>query len=339
MLKQNQFESAHRSQWQQLRDTIAAVTSHNPRHNASPAQLQQMPKLYVSVCNHLSLAKTRGYSPNLITELHTLVIDAHRLMYQHKTSWLQRALNFVKGGFPQLVRTHSKLFWVCTVLFYAPAIVTGLFAFTDSAFIYRLHDANTVYSMEAMYNPTSSDLFRPEGRESSSDFHMFGFYIANNIGIDFKVFAGGILFGVGSVFFMVYNGLAIGSVAGHLTAKGFIATFWGFVAAHSALELTALVISGMSGLLLGLALINPGRRSRVDALKQNAQTSVKLVMGAGIMTLLAAFVEAYWSSGSWHPYLKYSVGIAMWVLTLLYLGYAGRQPPRPLPLNQSNHGS
>lgn len=339
MLKQTQFESAHRSQWQQLRATIDALARHNPKYKATSDQLQQMPGLYVTVCNHLSLAKTRGYSPNLVTELHALVIDAHRQMYQHKTSWSRRALNFIKGGFPQLVRTHSKLFWLCMALFYVPAILTGLFAYNDSAFIYRIHDSSTVYSMEAMYNPASNDLFRPEGRESSSDFQMFGFYIANNIGIDFRVFAGGILFGVGSLFFMIYNGLAIGSVAGHLTAKGFIPTFWGFVAGHSALELTALVISGMSGLLIGLALINPGRRSRADALKQNAQIAVRLVIGAGIMTLLAAFIEAYWSSGSWDPYLKYGVGISMWVLTLLYLGYGGRTRNSAPPAARSDYGS
>ena len=338
MLKQTQFELAHRAQWTDLRKTLDSLGSHNPRKKAGADQLQQLPALYVNACNHLSLAKTRGYSPNLVSELHALVVDAHRLMYHHKTSWLKRAITFFKGGFPQLVRQHSRLFWLCTALFYIPAIVTGLLAYTDSAFIYRIHDAPNVHSMESMYNPTNNDLFRPEGRESSSDFQMFAFYIANNIGIDFRVFAGGILFGVGSLFFIIYNGLAIGSVAGHLTAKGFIPTFWGFVAGHSALELTALVISGMSGLLIGLALINPGRRSRADALKQNSQVAVRLVIGAGIMTLLAAFVEGYWSSGSWNPYLKYGVGIAMWILTLSYLAFGGRTTvSRHLPDRHQDH--
>lgn len=341
MLKQSQFESAHRSQWQLLRETIDAITSHKPGRRASQEQLQQMPGLYVSACNHLSLAKTRGYSPNLVNDLHALVIDSHRLMYQHKSSWLKRAIDFIKGGFPVLVRKHYKLFWICTALFYLPAILTGLFAYADTTFIYRIHEASTVHSMEAMYNPSDNMLFRPDGRESSTDFQMFGFYIANNIGIDFRVFAGGILFGIGSLFFIVYNGLAIGSVAGHLTAKGFIPTFWGFVAGHSAFELTALVISGMSGLLIGLALISPGRRSRADALKQNAQIAVRLVIGAGIMTLLAAFVEAYWSSGNWNPYLKYGVGLSLWVLTLLYLHYGGRQsePQHQIFHNRNDYGS
>ncbi len=323
MLKQAQFESAHRSQWLKLRATVDALASPNPRKRPDKDNLLLLPELYVIVCNHLSLAKTRGYSPNLINELHTLVLDSHRYMYQHKTSWFRRAVNFVKSGFPALVRQHYKLFWLSSAFFYIPAILTGLFAFHDNDFIYRIHDAGTIHSMEAMYDPSNSLQLRPQGRESSSDFQMFGYYISNNISIDFRVFAGGMLFGIGSIFFLLYNGLFIGSVAGHLTAKGYIETFWGFVAGHSAFELTALVISGMSGLIIGLALIKPGRLSRTDALKKQSQIAVRLVIGAGIMTLFAAFIEAYWSSGIWPPAIKYSVGITLWILTFVYLRFGG----------------
>lgn len=323
MLKQVQFEAAHRPKWQQLRITLDALAGTNPFKRAQKKELEELPQLYVSICNHLSLAKTRGYSPNLISELQSLVVDAHRFMYQHKTTWWRRAVNFVKGGFPLLVRQHYRLFWLSAALFYIPFILTGLLAYTDTDFIYRIHNASDVASMESMYNPDGLNQIRPPDRESSSDFRMFGHYISNNIGIDFKVFAGGMLFGVGSLFFLLYNGLALGSVAGHLTAKGYTETFWGFVAGHGAFELTALVISGASGLLLGMALIKPGRRSRADALKQQSQIAVRLVIGAAIMTLLAAFIEAYWSSIRWNVTIKYGVGILMWVLTALYLLYGG----------------
>jgi len=43
---------------------------------------------------------------------------------------------------------------------------------------------------------------------------MASFYVYNNVGIAFRCFATGILFGLGSIFFLVYNGLCIGVVAG-----------------------------------------------------------------------------------------------------------------------------
>jgi uncharacterized membrane protein SpoIIM required for sporulation len=154
---------------------------------------------------------------------------------------------------------------------------------------------------------------------------MWGMYIANNVGIDFQCFAGGIIFGIGAVFYMLYNGLIIGAVAGHLTQLGYIETFWGFVAGHSAFELTGAVLSGAAGLKIGLALIAPGNRSRVAALKAAAAVAVRLLYGAALLTFLAAFIEAFWSPERSIPFeIKIGAGIFLWVLTWSYLLLAGR---------------
>ena len=49
---------------------------------------------------------------------------------------------------------------------------------------------------------------------------MAGFYVWNNVGIAFRCFATGALFGLGSVFYLVYNGLVLGTIEGHLWARG-----------------------------------------------------------------------------------------------------------------------
>ena len=41
---------------------------------------------------------------------------------------------------------------------------------------------------------------------------MFGYYIRNNTGIGFQTFAGGLLLGLGTLFFLVFNGFYIGAV-------------------------------------------------------------------------------------------------------------------------------
>ena len=46
-----------------------------------------------------------------------------------------------------------------------------------------------------------------EGRSGDQDAAMAGFYVYNNVGIAFRCFATGILFGLGSLFFLLYNGL------------------------------------------------------------------------------------------------------------------------------------
>ena len=91
---------------------------------------------------------------------------------------------------------------------------------------------------------------------------MFGFYIRNNIGVAFQCFAGGLFAGLGTLFFLAYNGAFSGAIAGYLTERGLSSTFYSFVATHSAFELTAIVLSGAAGLRIGHALLAPGRRPR-----------------------------------------------------------------------------
>ena len=152
---------------------------------------------------------------------------------------------------------------------------------------------------------------------------------SQNISRVFGPFAGGLLMGLGTLFYLVYNGLVIGATAGHLTALGYIETFWGFVSGHSAPELTAIMLSGAAGLMLGWALIAPGNRSRVRALQDAGAIAVKVIYGAALLFFLAAFVEAFWSSMSWiEPVIKYTVGIIFWIMLWAYLLFAGR--PRAL---------
>jgi uncharacterized membrane protein SpoIIM required for sporulation len=68
----------------------------------------------------------------------------------------------------------------------------------------------------------------------------------------------------------------------------------------------------------------PGQRIRTLALKQNALEALQLVMGAALMLLLAAFIEAFWSSSNLASTVKYVVAALLWLIVLLYLVWIGR---------------
>src|SRR6201989_961514 len=131
----------------------------------------------------------------------------------------------------------------------------------------------------------------------------------NNIGVAFRCFASGIVFGIGSVFFIIFNGLLGGAVAGYLAARGFGGTFFPFVVTHSAFELTAIVFAGGAGLKIGRAVLLPGRATRTTALEKAARESGVIIFGTAVMLLIAAALEAFWSSASWvAPVVKYEFG-------------------------------
>jgi uncharacterized membrane protein SpoIIM required for sporulation len=249
---------------------------------------------------------------------------AHQYFYSSSRFVVWRLIYFVLIEFPQSVRRQARFFWISSALLFGPAVVLGIVCYLNSDFIYTLLPEDQVVEFESMYNPSAKILGR--ARESTTNFMMFGFYIQHNISIGFSTFAGGLLLGIGTLVSLIFNGLIFGGLAGHLTQLGYISTFWPFVAAHSAFEITAICISGAAGLKLSYTLFAPGNRRRTDALKLAARDALPLVIGAAGMLVIAAFIEAFWSSSTYFdPTIKYGVAAVLWTLVFLYFLLAGRK--------------
>jgi uncharacterized membrane protein SpoIIM required for sporulation len=156
-------------------------------------------------------------------------------------------------------------------------------------------------------------------RDVGSNWAMFGFYIMNNIGIAFQCYVTGVIFGLGSLFFLISNGVFGGAVAGYVSARGNGATFFTFIATHSAFELTAIVICGGAGLRVGHSVLLPGRLPRLLSLQTAARDTSLMVFGASVMLVLAAAIEAFWSSAAWvAPQAKLACATACWFLVILF---------------------
>ena len=137
--------------------------------------------------------------------------------------------------------------------------------------------SETAASFEEMYSPSADSIGRT--RTATTDWMMFGFYIRNNVGVAFQCFAGGLFAGLGTLFFLAYNGAFAGALAGYLTERGLSSTFYSFIATHSAFELTAIVLSGAAGLRIGHALLAPGRLTRLQSLVLATRDSAVLLYG------------------------------------------------------------
>ena len=316
-MKQQTFEQQHESLWQQFAQSLEQLEK---KHVTSV----HFPQQYRQLCHHLALARDRHYSPYLIERLNRLVLRGHQQMYtQRQHHFFASLFQFIIADFPHAIRSEWKLITLSALLFFMPLFLMATLVYIYPELIYSLMSFEQITDIESMYDPTAEHIGR--NRESSDDFLMFGYYIYNNIGIDFQVFAGGLLFCLGTLFYVIFNGVYIGGISGYLVQLGYHVPFFSFVAGHSSFELLAIVIAGAAGLKLGFALIAPQRLHRVQALIQAAKQSIILLYGVILMSLLAAFIEAFWSSNSAvDPIVKYVVGISFWVFILSYFSLMGR---------------
>ncbi len=321
-MKQQLFEQEFRKEWEHFADQLAVLE--NRRSKSQPDA--DFAERYRKVCYLLALARDRQYSPVIIEQLNGLALRGHQQLYKTRSNSLFfHFVEFVAHGFPVAVRRNASLVLLGMSLFFLPAIGFGLMIYFEPDLAYSFFSPGQIAQFTEMYDPEKHSIMS-EQRDSSDDLVMFGFYIRNNIGIGFQTFASGLLFGLGSLFYLIYNGLAIGGVAGYLSQLGYLESFWSFVVGHGAFELTAIGLAGASGMKLGFALISPGRRSRKDALKFAARDAIILVYGVFLFLVVAAFLEAFWSSSSIiPPVTKYIVGGILWVLVITYLVAGGRQ--------------
>ncbi|HEX2223308.1 MAG TPA: stage II sporulation protein M [Thermoanaerobaculia bacterium] len=264
----------------------------------------------------------RRYGADLEQRLNDLVLRGHQQLYRQRGGSVGEIAEFIAAGFPRQVRAEGRLVLLATLLFVVPLLFMGFAAQFKPDLALSVLPGEQIEQAGAQYAP-DGDL--KAGRPADSDAMMFGFYIYNNIGIAFRTFATGLAFGLGSIFFLVFNGLAIGAIGGYIHQMGYGENFYPFVIGHGAFELTAIVLSGAAGLRLGFALLAPGRLSRSQALLTAARSSVRILYGATGMLVIAAFVEAFWSPSALVPdAVKYSVGGFFWLLVLAYLLVLGR---------------
>lgn len=327
-MKQAFFEERYRAVWQEFEAQLSALEGQGKRRQRRQALAQapaaRFPELYRALCLHLTLARDRGYRPDLIDELNGLVARGHHQLYHFQPRFRIELLAYLVAGFPRLVREEWRLVLTATLLFVVPAVFFFLIVQWKSALVFSLLDAGQVVNFESMYDPASDHVGRD--RAAASDLHMFGYYIYNNISVAFRCFAGGLLFMVGAAISLFFNGMLIGGVAGHLENVGYSAIFYPFVIGHSAFELTAIVLSGAAGLRLGHSLLAPGNLSRLSALREAARTGIRLIYGVMIMLIVAAFLEAFWSSNAAiAPTIRYGIGAGLWVLVFAYFILAGRR--------------
>ena len=344
-----QFEAQHAAAWQELEAALAPTSR---KRGAAPRRPRRASRaLYRAACEHLAIAESRSYPVWLIERLEALTSRGHQLIYRQADFGIDKLRRLFAVDFPSrgarpspagADRPRSS--------FAGPLLVIGVLALSRSepgplAARRGARSSSTRRCTATRTGRSAAATPTPTGR-------MFGFYIRHNIGIAFQCFAGGLFFGVGSLFVLAFNGAAIGSVAGYLTWRGFGANFYSFVITHGAFELTGIVLAGAAGLILGHALLVPGRRSRLAALEHAARRAIVIVYGMTAMFVIAAALEAFWSSARWVPApVKFGVGAACWIAVIAYFLFQGRprraqaardegrrDPPRPAPAQHVRGG-
>lgn len=266
----------------------------------------------------LARVRARALGADLEHYLDALTARAHQRLYGRRHRARAGLLRFLMVDVPQEVRRNVVYLLVAAALFYGPLALGVVGGAASPAFALEVLSDESLAQMESMYAEDS-----PE-RSSGEDVTMAGFYVYNNVGIALRCFATGVLFGLGPVFYLVYNGLVLGTVGGWLGAAGLGHNLLAFVVGHAAWELNGIVLAGAAGLRLGHALVETGGLSRSASVAAAAPALFRLVAGAAAMLLVAAMIEGFWSGLGMPLWIKLAFGAVQAMVVLLWWVASGR---------------
>jgi uncharacterized membrane protein SpoIIM required for sporulation len=323
------FVARRRADWDELDRLARELRARGPKSLAA-AQLARVGPLHRDVCGDLAHAQSARYSAPLVDRLRLLTADGHAALYglRPRGRGLRGAL-FGSGAdgsgglvhaFPRAVRRHAGAMALAAALFFVPLILGALVVLRDPTFAFRIVPESMLKPLAEHYAQGFSG-----GRSADEGALMAGFYVNNNVGIALRCFALGIFGGLGSAFYLVFNGLAIGAIFGYVASTGAGDNIATFVIGHGSLELGAIVLSGGAGLALGWSIVAPGDRTRLASLQAVGRDVVAIVGGAAVMLVMAAAIEGFWSGSSIGALTKRIVGGGLFLLVVAYLALVGRE--------------
>ena len=311
-----QFIAARRPTWLRLETALARAEGNGLRRFGAK-DLDQLGRDYRQVIGDLAAARRDFPDDEVTGALNALAARAHLRLYRAPTGSWARIVSFFLVGYPRRVRAAWPYLLAATALLVVPAIWAYLAALLDPTLRAALVPAEMRSLMER--GRTWTDI------EAGLRPMMAAFIFTHNLQVSFLAFAGGVLFGLGTVYTLVANGLQLGAVFGAAQAYGVSGLLGAFVSAHGYLEIASILIAAAAGLMLGDAMVRPGLLRRRDALTRAGRRALELVVGAAPVFVVAGLVEGFVSPSDLPVAFKAALGPLLGLALVAFLLFAGRE--------------
>lgn len=287
------------------------------RRRLTAIDLEHLGRLYRQVTSDLAIARRDFPNDRVRQYLEQLVGRAHPVVYHRESREWRLLWRFITHGFPQAFREAAPYTFLAFSLVLIPFALTMCLTLADPTVGRVILPAGGVVD-KIEQGQSWMQIARGDRGLASS------FIMTNNIRVALFAFAGGILFGLGTVVALVENGLVLGATAGLAVQHGLGGALISFVSPHGGIEMTVVFIAGGAGLRLGHALLSPGLLSRREALRNAATRIVPLLFGCVPLLVVAGTLEGFVSPSGVPRVAKFVIGAIALCCLYGYLLGAGR---------------
>ena len=279
-MREAAFLRKNADRWKEFERLLAS------RGRANPDQLAE---LFVQLTDDLSYARTFYPKSKTTAYQNTLAVKVHQAIYRNRRERGSRLIGFWREELPLVIFESRRELLYALVIFLIATLIGAVSAANDTNFV-RLILGDSYVNM-TLENIRSGD---PMGvYKRSSEMFMFSFIPINNIIVSFLVFVKGLFFSFGTAYELFKNGVMLGSFQYFFYQKGVLIESALAIWIHGTLEISAIVIAGGAGLVMGNSILFPRTWSRRESFLRGARRGMKIVVGLVPIFLLAGFLESF----------------------------------------------
>ncbi len=279
-MREAAFVKQKTRKWDSFEKMLSTGNQHDP---------DMMADLFVQLTDDLAYSKTHYPNSNTTQYLNNLTSKVHQHIYRNKKEDKSRFVTFWKYELPCLMFEKRKQLLYAFLLFVIPVVIGALSSAHDNTFVRLILGDQYI-------NMTLSNIEKGDPMavyKSTKGVDMFYAITFNNVRVSFLAFAMGILLSVGTAILLFYNGVMLGAFQYFFYQKGLFFTSFLTIWVHGTLEISAIIIAGAAGLVMGNSILFPGTFTRAESFKRGAKIGVKMAIGLVPVFIMAGFLESF----------------------------------------------
>lgn len=299
------FTAVHRDQWERL----AALAR---RRRLTGEEADELVWLYQLTATHLVAVQSSAPDPELVTRLSTLLARARSAIAgSPEPSWSD-VTGFVVRTLPAALYRIRWLTVAVAAVFVAVAAVAGWWVATQPSAQASLGSPAELrrYAEEAFA------AYYSDGPAPSFAAQVW----TNNAWIAAQCVGLGVT-GVFPVYVLAQNAVGVGAAGGVMAAYDSLGVFFGLIAPHGLLELTAVFVAAAAGLRIFWAWVAPGPLPRGRSVAAEGRALVTVAIGLVGVLAVAGLIEAFVTPSGLPPLVRVGIGVlalaAFWAYTLV----------------------
>ena len=280
-----------------------------------------MALLYRQVEADLSVLRQDSTASHYANHVNQLLARAHHIIYSGRKTNLLTLFRFLRDEYPAIFQQQIGFVLASVAISVAWGLLGAAVTSARPEFMRHFVGPEMIATMERHEMWTKSVVSVAPMASSA--------IMTNNLSVSFVIFASGIVFGLGTFWFLFTNGMMLGVIAAACHHYGMSLALWSFVAPHGSLELPSIFIAGGAGFRLGYAMLFPGNLRWKDSVARGGIEATRLVSGIIPMLVIAGCLEGFFSPSQAPIWLKFSVGGLLFSLLLMWLF----KPVKPVAVN------